>query len=149
MPSDSGPTLNSSDLEPNKTALIEKELELNLLAGNLPAVLFKAAPDGSIVFINQKGIEYTGRTLEDLQQKGWIDLIHPDDFEETSRHWNRLLTESVGYDTVSRFIAPTVNPDGFTSALPLSAMKTERSSRLTESCSIRPPRSGGTRSPTI
>jgi hypothetical protein len=32
-------------------------------------------------------IKYTGRTLVDLQQKGWIDLIHPDDFEETLSHW--------------------------------------------------------------
>jgi hypothetical protein len=92
------------DLEPKKTALMESELQLNLLAENLPAVLFKAAPDGSIVYLNQKGIEYTGRTLVDLQQKGWIDLIHPEDFEETSSHWNRLLTESVGYDTVNRFM---------------------------------------------
>jgi hypothetical protein len=92
------------DFEPKKTALMESELQLNLLAENLPAVLFVAAPDGSIVYVNQKGIEYTGRTLVDLQQKGWIDLIHPDDFEETSRHWNRLLTESVGYDTFNRFI---------------------------------------------
>jgi PAS domain-containing protein len=87
-------TLNSLDLEPKKTILRESELQLNLLAGNLPAVLFKTAPDGSIVYVNQKGIEYTGRTLVDLQQKGWIDLIHP------SSHWNRLLTESVGYDTI-------------------------------------------------
>jgi len=96
--------LNSLDLEPKKTALMESELQLNLLAENLPAVLFKAAPDGSIVYVNQKGIEYTGRTLVDLQKKGWIDLIHPDDFEETSSHWNRLLTESVGYYTVNRFM---------------------------------------------
>ena len=96
--------MNSLDLEPKKTILMESELQLNLLPGNLPAVLFRAAPDGSIVYVNQKGIEYTGRTLVDLQQKGWIDLIHPDDFEETSSHWNRLLTESVGYDTVNRLM---------------------------------------------
>ena len=70
--------MNSLDLEPKKTILSENDLELNLLAGSLPAVLFKAAPDGSIVNVNQKGIEYTGRTLMDLKQKGWIDLIHPD-----------------------------------------------------------------------
>jgi PAS domain S-box-containing protein len=31
-------------------------------------------------------------------------VSRPDDFEETSSLWNRLLTESVGYDTVSRFM---------------------------------------------
>jgi PAS domain S-box-containing protein len=88
----------------SRELLKERELQLNLLTENLPAVLFKAAPDGSLVYVNQKGIEYGGRTLEELRRKGWIDLIHPDDFEETSNHWNRLLTESVGYATVNRFM---------------------------------------------
>ena len=61
--------MNSFDLEPKRTALREGHLQLNLLAENLPAVLFKTAPDGSIVYVNRKGIECTGRTLEDLQQK--------------------------------------------------------------------------------
>jgi PAS domain S-box-containing protein len=99
-----GVATDIDELYRSRELLRERELQLNLLTENLPAVLFKAAPDGSIVYINQRGIEYTGRTVEDLQQKGWIDLIHPDDFEETSSHWNRLLTESVGYDAVNRFM---------------------------------------------
>jgi len=47
--------LNLLDLEPKKTILREGELQLNLLAGNLPAVLFRAVPDGSIVYVKQKG----------------------------------------------------------------------------------------------
>jgi PAS domain S-box-containing protein len=99
-------SLNSDidELYRSRELLRERELQLNLLTENLPAALFKAAPDGTIVYVNQKGIEYIGRTVEDLQQKGWIDLIHPDDFEETSNHWNRLLAESLGFDTVHRFI---------------------------------------------
>jgi PAS domain S-box-containing protein len=88
----------------SRELLRERELQLNLFTENLPAVLFKAAPDGSIDYVNQRGIEYSGRTVEDLQQKGWTDLIHPDDFEETSNLWNRLLTENLGYDTVHRFM---------------------------------------------
>jgi PAS domain S-box-containing protein len=90
------------DLEPKKTALMERELQLKLLIENLPAVLFKAAPDGSIIYINKKGIEYSKRTVEDL--KSWIDLVHPDDVEQTKNHWNRMLSENLGYDTVNRFI---------------------------------------------
>ncbi|WP_433969877.1 PAS domain-containing protein [Tunturiibacter gelidiferens] len=99
-----GVATDIDELYRSRELLRERELQLNLLTENLPAVLFKAAPDGSIVYINQKGIEYSGRTVEDMQRKGWIDLLHPDDFEETSDHWNRLLTESLGYDTVNRFI---------------------------------------------
>jgi PAS domain S-box-containing protein len=99
-----GVATDIDELYRSRELLRERELQLSLFTENLPAVLFKAAPDGSIVYVNQKGIEYSGRTIEDLQQKGWIDLIHPDDFEETTNHWNRLLAESVGYDTVNRFM---------------------------------------------
>ena len=99
-----GVTTDIDELYRSRELLRERELQLNLLTENLPAVLFKAAPDGSIVYINQKGIEYGGRTVEDLQQKGWIDLIHPDDSDNISNHWNRLRAESVGYDTVHRFM---------------------------------------------
>ncbi|WP_433971906.1 PAS domain-containing protein [Tunturiibacter lichenicola] len=99
-----GVTTDIDELYSSRELLRERELQLSLFTENLPAVLFKAAPDGSIVYINQKGIEYGGRTLEDLQQKGWIDLIHPDDIEETTKHWNRMLTEGLGYDTVHRFM---------------------------------------------
>jgi PAS domain S-box-containing protein len=99
-----GVATDIDELYRSRELLRERELQLNLLTENLPAVLFKAAPDGSIVYLNQKGIEYSGRTLEGLQQKGWIDLIHPDDLEETSGHWNRLLAESIGYDIVNRFM---------------------------------------------
>ncbi|WP_433965487.1 PAS domain-containing protein [Tunturiibacter gelidiferens] len=99
-----GVATDIDELYRSRELLREKELQLYLLTENLPAVLFKAAPDGSIVYINQKGIEYSGRTAEDLQQKGWTDLLHPDDFEETSVHWNRLLTKGLEYDTVHRFM---------------------------------------------
>ena len=99
-----GVATDIDELYRSRELLRERELQLKLFTENLPAVLFKAAPDGAIVYINQKGIEYSGRTAEDLQQKGWTDMIHPDDFEETSNHWNRLLTESLGYDTVNRFM---------------------------------------------
>jgi PAS domain S-box-containing protein len=99
-----GVATDIDELYRSRELLRERELQLNLLTQNLPAVLFKAAPDGSINYVNQKGIEYSGRTAEDLQQKGWTDLIHPDDFEETSNHWSRLLAESLGYDTVNRFM---------------------------------------------
>jgi PAS domain S-box-containing protein len=92
-----GVATDIDELYRSRELLRERELQLKLFTENLPAVLFKAAPDGSIVYINQKGIEYSGRTLEELQRKGWIDLIHPDDFEETSSLWNQLLTKNIGY----------------------------------------------------
>jgi PAS domain S-box-containing protein len=99
-----GVTTDIDELYRSRELLRERELQLSLFTENLPAVLFKVTPDGSIVYINKKGVEYSGRAVEEMQQRGWVDLIHPDDFEETTNHWNRMLTESLGYDTVHRFM---------------------------------------------
>jgi PAS domain S-box-containing protein len=98
--------LNSDidDLYRSRELLKEREFQLNLLTENLPAVLFKAAPDGTITYVNQRAIDYSGRTLEEIQERGWIGLIHPDDFDETLGHWTRLIAGSGGYDTVNRLM---------------------------------------------
>jgi PAS domain S-box-containing protein len=98
--------LNSDidDFYRSKELLRERELQLNLLTETLPALLWKAAPDGTIVYMNKTATKYCGRTLEEMQQRGWTDLVHPDDLEETLIHWKRLLEDGISADTVLRFL---------------------------------------------
>jgi PAS domain S-box-containing protein len=98
--------LNSDidDLYRSRELLREREFQLNLLTETLPALLWKAEPDGALVYVNRKATEYTGRTLQELQQDGWVDLVHPDDREETIRLWQQLLIGSDGYDQVHRIL---------------------------------------------
>jgi PAS domain S-box-containing protein len=98
--------LNSDvdELYRSRELLRERELQLNLLTETLPALLWKTAPDGTIVYMNKTATEYCGRTLEEVKRRGWSDLIHPDDREETLAHWKRLLEEGAGADIVLRFL---------------------------------------------
>ena len=98
--------LNSDidDLYRSRELLREREFQLNLLTETLPAILWKADLDGRITYVNKKTVEYSGRTLEDFQEKGWVDLVHPDDLAETVAMWNELLAGSDGYDTINRFL---------------------------------------------
>jgi PAS domain S-box-containing protein len=95
---------NIDDLYRSRELLRERELQLNLLTETLPAILWKADLNGQITYINKRVVEYSGRTLEGLQEKGWIDLIHPDDVAEMVTVWNELLAEGEGYDVVNRFM---------------------------------------------
>lgn len=95
---------NTDDLYRSRELLRERELQLNLLTETLPAILWKADLNGQITYINKRVVEYSGRTLEGLQEKGWIDLIHPDDVAEMMTVWNELLAEGTGYDVVNRFM---------------------------------------------
>ncbi|RZU35772.1 PAS domain-containing protein [Edaphobacter modestus] len=95
---------NIDDLYRSRELLREREHQLNLLTETLPAILWKADLNGQITYINKKAIEYSGRTIEEIQEKGWIDLIHPDDVVEMVAVWNELLAAGEGYDIVSRFM---------------------------------------------
>ena len=92
------------DLYRSRELLRERECQLNLLTETLPAILWKADLNGRITHINKKAVEYSGRTLDELQEKGWVDLLHPDDVGETLSLWNELLAGSDGYSVVNRFL---------------------------------------------
>jgi PAS domain S-box-containing protein len=98
--------LNSDidDLYRSRELLRERELQLNLLTETLPALLWKAEPDGTIVYMNKTATEYCGRTLEQVQQVGWSDLVHPDDLDEVVAHSKRLFEGGVGADIALRFL---------------------------------------------
>jgi PAS domain S-box-containing protein len=98
--------LNSDidDLSRSRELLREREFQLNLVTETLPAILWKADLNGQVTYINKRTVDYSGRTLDEFQEKGWIDLIHPDDVVETTKLWNELLAGREGYDTVNRFM---------------------------------------------
>jgi PAS domain S-box-containing protein len=102
----SGYALNGDvdDLFRSREFLRERELQLNLLAETLPALIWKAAPDGTIVYMNRTATAYCGRTIDEVQRSGWMDLVHPDDYGAVSGHWRRLLEEGVEADIVLRLL---------------------------------------------
>jgi PAS domain S-box-containing protein len=113
----------------------ERELQLNLLTETLPAILWKADLKGKITYINKKAVEYSGRTLEGLQEKGWEDLIHPNDVADTLARWNELLAGGDGYDIVNRFLCVDGQYHWFhTSTGVVRGTKLVTGSRFMESC---------------
>jgi PAS domain S-box-containing protein len=95
---------NIDDLYRSRELLRERELQLNLLAETLPAILWKTDLNGQITYVNKKAVEFSGRTLEDLQQKGWKDLIYPDDVADTLARLDDLLAGGDGHDFGCRLL---------------------------------------------
>jgi PAS domain S-box-containing protein len=59
--------------------LQSSEDRLRLVIDTIPAYAWSARPDGSVDFINQRFLEFTGRSMEDILGWGWGSLFHPDD----------------------------------------------------------------------
>ena len=64
-----------------------------VLVNAIPAHIWRAAPDGAILFVNQQWMDYTGLTEEQSHGWGWAstDVIHADDLAGLQETWQRVL----------------------------------------------------------
>ena len=69
------------------------ELQFHQLAQAMPQIVFVTDAHGKVQFINDQWTAVTGRPVSAVRERGWVDLIHPDD-----RH--KPLIGEVGANTV-------------------------------------------------
>src|SRR5258708_5299504 len=67
------------------------EMELRTLVEAIPAYVGTALPDGSVDFISQSWLDYTGFSREQGMGSGWGSTIHPDDVDRVVANWRAGL----------------------------------------------------------
>ena len=72
------------------------------LAEAVPHLVWMAAPDGTIVYFNQRWIEFTGVDVDSLVGQQGGGLIHPDDLERTWAAWRKSLAAGSFFETEYR-----------------------------------------------
>lgn len=68
-----------------------------LIAEGIPNMVWTAAPDGALEFLNSRVFEYTGLDAEALEGWGWRAVIHAEDWEHCERTWRRSLAGGEPY----------------------------------------------------
>ena len=76
--------------------------ELSLIIETIPGLVWCAAPDGELNYLNQRILDYTGTSAEDWAHFGWTSFLHPDDGEPTLRAWSRAIATGEPYDIQCR-----------------------------------------------
>lgn len=71
--------------------LRESEERFRAVANLVPSLLWSNDPEGSTFWYNQQWIDYTGQTMEDAADYGWLDAIHPDDREQSLENFQRAV----------------------------------------------------------
>src|SRR6266481_5986958 len=71
--------------------LQSSEDRLRLVIDTIPAYAWSARPDGSLDFINQRFLEFTGRSMADILGLGWGSLVHPDDLTRYVGEWHAAV----------------------------------------------------------
>lgn len=59
--------------------IAESELRFRTLADTAPVLVWMSDTEKLITYLNKTVLEFTGRTIEQIQGYGWADIIHPDD----------------------------------------------------------------------
>ena len=84
-------------------ALKESEEQFRQLADAMPQIVWVALPNGEPEYVNHQWVEYTGLSLEQTRQNGFlVEVIHRDDFESTYAVWNDCLNSGKSYQTEFR-----------------------------------------------
>jgi len=79
-------------LRTSEARLVKAERELRLTVDTIAAVVTCYRPDGERDFVNQTWRDYTGLTVEDIQDGRWRSIVHPDDQADSERRWNASLS---------------------------------------------------------
>jgi hypothetical protein len=79
------------------------ERDLSLIIETLPGLVWCAAPDGELNYLNRRILDYTGTSPEAWAQFAWTKFLHPDDVAPTVRAWSRAVTSGEQYDARCRF----------------------------------------------
>jgi len=93
---------SSIDIEDRKRAeerVRQSESELRQLINTIPQHVVVLEPDGSIRYVNQVGLDYTGLTLEETVAKDALaEIFHPDDLERAVGEREQAISRGVQWD---------------------------------------------------
>ncbi|MBQ5941154.1 PAS domain-containing sensor histidine kinase [Massilia sp. AB1] len=74
-----------------ETALRQREERFRSLVMATTHMVWTTAGDGRVIDDMPSWRAYTGQSREQTRDFGWLDALHPDDREHTSRKWNECL----------------------------------------------------------
>jgi PAS domain S-box-containing protein len=83
-------------------ALTSREQELRLLVETIPALVWRAGPEGNFEYVNKRVLEYFGASLGDIIGWGWMERVHPDDVAFKARTWLKTFESGNPHEAVCR-----------------------------------------------
>ena len=90
--------------------LLASERSLRELTETIPQMLWSAEEDGTVNYCNQRILDYTGLSAEEVRGSGWLTAVHPDDAEKATRAWLGSFTSGEAFQCEFRFRRA---PDGY------------------------------------
>jgi PAS domain S-box-containing protein len=93
-----------TDIEDRKRneALQAKENSLSLFINTIPVVAWSARPDGSIDFVSDHYLTFSGLSAAGADGWGWTQSIHPDDLPALLDYWQSIINAGTAGEIEAR-----------------------------------------------
>jgi len=91
----------ATDIEDRKQAeevLRESEKSVRLIVDSIAGLVAMMTPEGEVEFVNNRVLEYFGKTLEELKSWATSDAVHPDDLPQVFAARRRSLETGEPFD---------------------------------------------------
>src|SRR3984885_13916086 len=64
----------------------------------IPGFVWSSEPDGTLEFCNQRWLDYTGLTLDQVRAGGLGEAIHPEDKSDFHKKCRAALTQGISFE---------------------------------------------------
>jgi PAS domain S-box-containing protein len=91
-----------SERKQAEETLRASERNLSLIIETIPGLVWCAAVDGELTYLNQRLLDYTGTRADDWAQQGWKTLLHPEDAEPTAQAWSGAVATGQPFEAQCR-----------------------------------------------
>ena len=81
-----------------KKQIEASELNFRQLAELIPQKIINADVDGNVFYYNQKWVDFSGLSLEELRGNGWYAIVPPDKLEGILQKWKHCLETGEIFD---------------------------------------------------
>lgn len=97
-----GTAIDLSEFAHLERALAQSRNQFEALVEGMPHLVWTSLADGTIEYLNQRFIAYTGLTIEAARGSGVKGVVHPDELGVTWERWNTALLRGEPYEVEYR-----------------------------------------------
>lgn len=83
-------------------ALRASERGLRQIVDQVPGLVYTMTPEGEVELVNQRILDYFGRTLDELKAWAMTDAVHADDLPRVTAAWGRAVETGTEYQVEQR-----------------------------------------------
>ncbi|EOR93440.1 putative signal transduction histidine kinase with PAS/PAC domains [Arcticibacter svalbardensis MN12-7] len=82
--------------------LLISQRNFKFLADNIPVMVWTADREGKFDYFNQQWFDYTGLSVDDSKNEGWMMVVHPYDIKTITEAWQNALAASIPLESMCR-----------------------------------------------